>query len=46
MLRADRVGYIDMKNSRSGAEPLGRLWTGFLEPGSTTLVSSRAGSLP
>lgn len=42
MLRVERVGYIEMRNPSSGTESLGR----SPEPGSTTLVSSRVGSLP
>lgn len=46
MLRVDRVGYIEMRNPRSGAEYLGRLGLGLWNQVGLCLVSSRVGSLP
>lgn len=46
MLRVDRVGYIEIRNPRSGAESLGRLGLGLWNQVGLCLVSSRVGSLP
>lgn len=46
MLGVDRVGYIEMRNPRSGAGSLDRLGLGLWNQVGTCLVSSRVGSLP